>query len=192
MYTCRADDQPSISFADVVRSFDLPTDITANPPCMSFLVTLLLSPLQNPVPPIAGLIPASPYNAPWDNMLTLLHIIWRLTSVSPDAIPLFTMPNGAAPSAFARIIEPPRTPDAWTKTARQQAMDLQGAGLWNTLGLVQILVHGIRIGEGEVQGIGQEEAAEIGRMASERLDRAAVIAPELALIAFEKLPVSEA
>ena len=123
-------------------------------------------------------------------MSTLLHIIWRLTSVSPDAIPLFTMPTAPSPASFARIIEPPRAPDVWTKTARQQAIDLQGAGLWNTLGLVQVLVHGIRIGEGEVQGFGQEEAAEIGRMASERLDRASVIAPELALIALEKLPVS--
>lgn len=118
-------------------------------------------------------------------MLTLLHIIWRLTSVSPDAIPLFTMPSAPSPGEFARIIEPPI--ESWTKAARQQALDLQGAGLWNTLGLIQVLVHGIRIGEGEIDS---PDAAEIGRMASERLDRASVIAPELALIALEKLPVS--
>jgi CCR4-NOT transcription complex subunit 1 len=46
------------------------------------------------------------------------------------------------------------------------------------------------VAEGEVGDLPSDERVEIGRMATERLDRAGSIAPELVLIALEKLPVS--
>jgi CCR4-NOT transcription complex subunit 1 len=157
---------------------------------MSLLVALLLSPSQYPIPPITGLLPASPSEPIWHNMITLLHIIWRMTSISPDAIPLFTMPGAPSLEAFARIVNPPPHDRVWSKAARQQATDIQGAGLWNTLGLIQILVHANALAEGEIGDLPSDERVEIGRMATERLDRAGLVAPELVLIALEKLPVS--
>lgn len=74
-----------------------------------------------------------------------------------------------------------------SKTARQQAKDIQGAGLWNTLGLVQVLVAACRIAESEPA---TDESADIGRRAMEILDKAAALAPELVLRALQKLPVS--
>lgn len=176
--------------AEVVRSFDIPNDISAYQPCMSLLVALLLQPSQYPVPPITGLLPASPSESIWNNISTLLHIIWRMTSISPDAIPLFTMPGAPSPEAFARIVDPPAHDTVWSKAARQQATDIQGAGLWNTLGLIQVLVHACSVAERESAEITLEQRQDIARMAMERLDRASAIAPELALIALEKLHVS--
>lgn len=62
--------------------------------------------------------------------------------------------------------------------------------MWNTLGLIQILVHANALAEGEIGDLASDERVEIGRMATERLDRAGLVAPELVLIALEKLPVS--
>ena len=72
-----------------------------------------------------------------------------------------------------------------SKAARQQAKDIQGAGLWNTLGLIQVLVAACGIAE-----TSEEEGAEIGRRATEILEKAAALAPELVVLALEKLPVS--
>ncbi len=76
-----------------------------------------------------------------------------------------------------------------SKATRQQAKDIQGAGLWNTLGLVQALVAACATADADEV---TEESGEIGRRATEILDKAAALAPELVLLALEKLPVSRA
>ena len=73
-----------------------------------------------------------------------------------------------------------------SKDARQQAKDIQGAGLWNTLGLIQVLVEACALAD---SGSRNAEVVEIGRRAMEILDKAAALAPELVLIALDKLPV---
>lgn len=68
---------------------------------------------------------------------------------------------------------------------------MQGAGLWNTLGLIQVLVHACALAEMDHNSDRErEERADIGRRATEILEKAAKLAPELVLIALEKLPVS--
>lgn len=75
-----------------------------------------------------------------------------------------------------------------TKNAKQQAAEIQSAGLWNTLGLVQILVAACEQADTDHP---TEETAEVGRRATELLEKAAALAPELVLLAIEKLPVSQ-
>ncbi|WVR05705.1 hypothetical protein IAU60_002729 [Kwoniella sp. DSM 27419] len=180
---------PAISWPDVVRSFDSPHTIAALQTSIPLLVCLLYIPHQHPVPPLAGLLPAS-LDAPlWDNIASLLSILSLLTQLPPDAMPIFTMPNAPSPAAYARIVDPPAFDQQWSKIARQQANDLQGAGLWNTLGLIQVLVHACGLAEADYMSDRQrEERAEIGRRATEMLEGAAKLAPELVLLALEKLP----
>jgi CCR4-NOT transcription complex subunit 1 len=187
------DAQEGITFADVIRSFDAPQTIAAYPTTLPLLISLLLVPRQTPVPPIAGLLPAGIDSAPWSNLASLLAVLSHLTTVPPDTIPLFTMPSAPPPTVFARIIEPPPSETAWSKLARHQAGEIQGAGLWNTLGLIQVLVLAIGLADTEsTNDRGTEERVEIGRRATDMLERASALAPELVLVALEKLPVCTA
>jgi len=184
-----ADPQASISFVDLIRSFDTPNSIAAYHSSLNLLVSLLSIPPQSPVPPIAGLIPASLDAPVWKNMPSLLAVLHHLTTLPPDALPLFTSPSAPAPSDFARIIDPPANDSTMSKLAKQQATEIQSAGLWNTLGLVQVLVAACKMADTDHPS---EETAEVGRRATELLDKAATLAPELVLLALEKLPVSQA
>ncbi|GFZ43225.1 hypothetical protein JCM24511_00944, partial [Saitozyma sp. JCM 24511] len=180
-----------ISIAGVLNAFDQPQTIAAYPTSLPLLVALVLIPPQSPTPPIAGLLPASVDAPYWSNLSSLLAVLSHLTTLPPDAIPLFTMPSAPPPSVFARIIDPPPNDSVWSKAARQQAREIQGAGLWNTLGLVQVLVAAIALADSESSSDREaEERAEIGRRATDMLERASALAPELVLIALEKLPVS--
>ncbi|WVQ85274.1 hypothetical protein IAT38_007439 [Cryptococcus sp. DSM 104549] len=178
----------AISWPDVVKSFDTPNSIAAYPSSIHLLITLICLAPQLPVPPIAGLLPASLDAPAWDNLSSLLVVLGHLTSMPPDALPIFTLPTAPLPSAFARIVDPPTAESGWNKAAKQAARDLQGAGLWNTLGLIQVLVHACTLAEGEHRSERErEEAVDTGRRAMEILDKASKLAPELVLIAFEKL-----
>lgn len=181
-----ADRQESISFVDLIRSFDSPTSLAAYPSSLPFLISLLLIPPQMPVPPIAGLLPGFLDGLIWSNLSTLLSILDRLTSLPPDALPIFTMPSAPPPNIYARIINPPSSDDIMSKAARQQAKDIQGAGLWNTLGLILVLVSACDAADSEHPS---DDSVEIGRRATELLEKAAALAPELVLLALEKLPV---
>lgn len=172
---------------DLIRSFDTPNTIAAYHTSLPLLLALLVIPSQSPVPPIAGLIPASLDAPVWKNMTSLLAVLNHLTTLPPDALPLFTSPTAPAPADFARIIDPPTNESSMSKVAKQQATEIQSAGLWNTLGLVQVLVAACRMADTDHPS---EETAEVGRRATELLDKAAALAPELVLLALEKLPVS--
>ncbi|WWD18096.1 hypothetical protein CI109_102544 [Kwoniella shandongensis] len=185
---CRVE---SISWPDVIRSFDTPVSIAAYPTSIPLLICLICLPPQSPTPPLAGLLPATIDSPSWDHMASLLSILSHLTTLAPDIMPIFTMPTAPSPSSYARIVDPPSSEQVWSKLARQQARDLQGAGLWNTLGLIQVLVHAFGLAEVDHPSERErEERAEIGRRASNILDKAYQLAPELVLIALEKLPVS--
>lgn len=179
----------AISWPDVVKSFDTPMTIAAYPSSIPLLVSLICLPSQTPVPPMAGLLPAHLDAPMWENISSLLSVLTHLTSLAPDAMPIFTMPSGPPPSVYSRIVDPPSSEQVWSKAARQQARDLQGAGLWNTLGLIQVLVHACALAEMDHHSDRErEERADIGRRATEILEKAAKLAPELVLIALEKLP----
>jgi CCR4-NOT transcription complex subunit 1 len=120
-------------------------------------------------------------------MSSLLAVLFLLTSLAPDHLPLFTMPNAPPPHVYSRIIDPPATDGSISKAAMQQAAEIQGAGLWNTLGLVQILVAACGMADEERVS---EETAEVGRRATELLDKAAGLASELVVVALERLKVS--
>ncbi|KAK4684746.1 CCR4-NOT transcription complex subunit 1, partial [Tremellales sp. Uapishka_1] len=179
------DNQEAISFVDVIRSLDIPNSPAAYPSSLPLLMSLVLLPPQSPAPPIAGLLPASLSSPIWSNMSSLLAILANLTSLPPDALPILTMPNATSPEAFTRIVDPPS--EAGTKAVRQQAKDVQAACLWNTMGLIQVLVSACAMAESEEGS--REERAEIGRSATEMLDKAAALAPELVLIGLEKLSI---
>lgn len=175
----------------MVKSFDTPMTIAAYPSSIPLLVSLICLPSQAPVPPMAGLLPAHLEAPMWENISSLLSVLTHLTSLAPDAMPIFTMPSAPPPSVYSRIVDPPPSEQVWSKAARQQARDLQGAGLWNTLGLIQVLVHACALAEMDHNSDRErEERADIGRRATEILEKAAKLAPELVLIALEKLPVS--
>ncbi|ODO11915.1 hypothetical protein I350_00699 [Cryptococcus amylolentus CBS 6273] len=179
----------AISWPDVIKSFDTPMTIAAYPSSLPLLVSLICIPPQIPVPPMAGLLPANLDSPIWENISSLLSVLSHLTNLAPDAMPIFTMPSAPPSTLYARIVDPPATEQVWSKAARQQARDLQGAGLWNTLGLIQILVHACALAEADHHSERErEERAEIGRRATEILEKAAKLAPELVLIALEKLP----
>lgn len=185
--SCKLTTQNGISFPKVVKSFDRPTSLAAYVTSTPLLINLLLAPPQTPIPPIAGLLPASLDDPLWDNVGSQLAVLSRLTHLPPDALPIFTFPTAPSPSSFARIIDPPANETVWSKVARQQANDIQGAGLWNTLGLMKVLVTACGLADSDHV---TEDMADTGRMATELLERAGSLAPELALIALEKLPVS--
>ncbi|WWC68491.1 uncharacterized protein I206_102420 [Kwoniella pini CBS 10737] len=182
---------PSISWPDVVRSFDSPLTIAAYQTSIPLVICLIYVPPQVPFPPLAGLLPAS-LDAPiWENISSLLSVLSLLTNLPPDAMPIFTMPTAPSPQSYARIVDPPTSDSQWSKVARQQANDLQGAGLWNTLGLIQVLVNACGLAETDHPSERErEERADIGRRATDILESAAKLAPELVLLALEKLPVS--
>ena len=189
---CRiaADKQEAISVAEVIRSFDspnFPKGLAASSAFLTLLMSLLLIPPQTPVPPIAGLLPASLDAPVWSDLSTLLFIIDRLTNLPPDALPIFTMPSAPPPSAYARIVDPPGAESIMSKPARQQARDIQGAGLWNTLGLMKVLLAACVIADSETASV---DDLEIGERAIEILNKVAAMAPELVLLSLDKLPVS--
>lgn len=176
-----------IPWVEVIKSFDMPQSPLAPPSSVPLAASLLLVPPQSPVPPIAGLLPASSQDPTWENLSSLLFILRNLSQLPPDSLPLFTLPTSPAPNVFARIVEP-YSPDApVSKSVRQQAKDVQAAGLWNTLGLVQIIIRGCALADAD-EGADHDEIVDIGRRATELLERAASLAPELVLIALEKLP----
>lgn len=120
-------------------------------------------------------------------MQSLLAVLDQLTTLAPDALPLFIMAADSYPTEFARIIDPPGADSSLPKNARQQAKEIQGAGLWNTLGLIRVLVAAYEMAEGDRV---TDDVADIGRVATEIMDKAESLAPELVLLALEKLPVS--
>ena len=179
-------DQDSISFVNLIRCFDTPNTIAAYHTSLPLILSLLVIPPQTPVPPLAGLLPDTLDTPLWTDMASLLSVLDRLTSLPPDALPIFTSPNAPPPSVYARIVEPPAADSTMSKMAKQQAKDIQGAGLWNTLGLVRVLVAACAIADTDHAS---EESAEVGRRATEMLDKAAALAPELVLIALERISV---
>ncbi|WVQ65071.1 uncharacterized protein L199_003241 [Kwoniella botswanensis] len=182
---------PSISWPDVVKSFDSPLTLAAYQTSIPLIICLIYVPPQAPIPPLAGLLPASLDAPTWENMSSLLSVLSLLTILPPDAMPIFTMPSAPSPQSYARIVNPPTSDSQLSKTARQQANDLQGAGLWNTLGLIQVLVNACGLAETDHPSERErEERADIGRRATDMLESAAKLAPELVLLALEKLPVS--
>lgn len=172
---------------ELIRRFDTPNTIAAFHTSLPLLLSLLAIPSQSPVPPIAGLIPASLDASVWQNMSSLLAVLNHITTLPPDALPLFTSPSAPSPADFARIVDPPTIDSSMGKAARQQAKDIQSAGLWNTLGLIQVLVTACGIADTDNP---TDETADVGRRATELMDKAASLAPELVLLALEKLPVS--
>jgi CCR4-NOT transcription complex subunit 1 len=179
--------QEPIQWAEVIRAFDTPNTIAAYQYSLSFFVSLCLIPDQNPVPPIAGVIPATPDSPIWENTSSLLSMLERLTSLAPDRFPILTRPNAASPSALTRIVDMPPQDSGWSKAARQQAKDIQAAGIWNTMGLILALVTVSGVAE---SGDAGEESGDLGRRAGDILEKARLLAPELVLIALERLPVS--
>jgi CCR4-NOT transcription complex subunit 1 len=176
-----------IPWVEVIKSFDTPQSLLSPPAAVPLAASLLLVPPQSPVPPIAGLLPASAQDPTWTNLSSLLYVLRNLSQLPPDSLPLFTLPSSPAPSVFARIVEPYAPDVAVSKAVRQQAKDVQAAGLWNTLGLVLVLIKACALADSE-DGSDAEERVDIGRRATELLERAASLAPELVLIALEKLP----
>ena len=120
-------------------------------------------------------------------MEALLAVLSRLSVLPPDQLPIFLIPDSAPPSTYARIIDPPTNDPAMSTKSRQAAADVQSAGMWNTLGLMRILVEACTMAEGEQQN---ERIADIGRQATVLLSKATELVPDLVLIALEKLPVS--
>lgn len=66
-----------------------------------------------------------------------------------------------------------------------QAKSTQEAGILNALGLIQVLVEAYRVADSDAA---TEESAEIGRRATEMMEGIKHVAPDLLLIALEKLP----
>ncbi|RSH85805.1 uncharacterized protein EHS24_003985 [Apiotrichum porosum] len=178
---------PQVSWVDVVKSFDTANSVLAQPSALNLAAALLLVPPQTPVPSIAGLLPASPEEPTWDHLSALLYVLRNLATLAPDSLPIFTLPTSPALEAFARIVEPFPAEAQVSKAVRQQAKDVQAAGLWNCLGLIQVLIKACALADAD-DAVDREERVDIGRRATELLERAANLAPELVLIALEKLP----
>ncbi|BEJ18074.1 hypothetical protein CspHIS471_0703510 [Cutaneotrichosporon sp. HIS471] len=176
-----------IHWDDVVKSFDTPSTPLAYSAALMLAANLLLVPPQTPVPPIAALLPASTSDRTWINMSSLLYVLRNLSQLPPDSLNLYTSPTSPPPEAMARIVEPYPAETKVSKAVRQQAKDVQAAGLWNTLGLIQVLTRACTMADSE-EGPEREDRIEVGRRATELLDRAASLAPELVLIGLEKLP----
>ncbi|KAL7423739.1 CCR4-NOT core subunit cdc39 [Cryptotrichosporon argae] len=177
-------------FADVIKLFDQPQSPLANLPvagALAVLLALLQIPPQSPVPPIAGLLPASPSEPVWSNLKPLLYIITNLISLPPDRLPLFIHPSSPSPSAFARVVDPIPSDAPGSKTVRSQAAEVQAGGLWNALGLYQVIITALAMAEAE-SALSKQDRLEIGSLASDMLGRASQLTPELLLVALEKLP----
>ncbi|EJT45512.1 3'-5' exoribonuclease [Trichosporon asahii var. asahii CBS 2479] len=184
---CATTASASIPWVEVVKAFDMPNSPLAHPSAVPLAASLLLVPPQTPVPPIAGLLPATLNDSTWTNLSSLLYILRNLSQLPPDSLPLYTLPTSPSPQVFTRIVEP-YAPDApVSKVVRQQAKDVQSAGLWNSLGLIQVLVQACALADAE-DATDRDERVDMGRRATELLDRAGGLAPELVLIALEKLP----
>ncbi|EIW72732.1 hypothetical protein TREMEDRAFT_72862 [Tremella mesenterica DSM 1558] len=172
----------TINWSHVLKSFDAPSNILAQHSSGQLLLALLLIPPQNPHPPIAGLYPAAADQPMWANLSNLVAITQRLTSIPPDVCPIFTIDNPPSPTSFARVVDPPINESSMSKVARQQAREIQGAGVFNALGLLQVLFAACSVGDGDQDG------SELANAASQILERATNLAPELVLLATEKLP----
>lgn len=176
-----------VPWVEVVKSFDLPQSPLAHPSALMLAANMLLVPPQAPVPPLAGLLPATPTDDTWANLSSLLYVLRNLSGLAPDRLPLYTHASAPALDAMTRIVEPYPADAQVSKAVKQQAKEVQAAGMWNTLGLIQVLVKATRMAD-EENVADREERVEIGRRATELLERAASLAPELVLIALEKLP----
>jgi CCR4-NOT transcription complex subunit 1 len=169
-----------------VRTFDLP-NLTHGPHAILLLVNIILSAPQNPVPAIAGLLPAS-IDAPlWENMDSLLGMIKGIIDKPPDQFPIFTMQHPSNPAVFARVVDPPSQSSDLPDQALVEAEELQGAGIYNTMGFIVVIVAVFEMGEADESNAGLYDAVQL---ASQMLDTGFQVAPELVILGLEKLNVS--
>lgn len=145
---------------------------------------------QNPAPPIAGLLPATLDSPVWSNLKAVLTVIGRIISTAPTNFPIFE-PNPvnppANPSAFARIVEPPTAQSPGPDLAKDEAHELQGAGVWNSMGLIMVLVAALEQAD---EDLASDDVIASGRMASSIMEQSLSLAPELLLLGLEKIKVS--
>lgn len=182
----QADIQPGIAWSDVVKSFDLP-GLVHSPHAVPLLTNIILFTPQNPVPAVAGLLPAS-IDAPlWDNINSLLAMVKGITDKPPDHFPIFTQRESSNPATFARVVDPPSHDSKLPEQAQIEADELQCAGIYNIMGFIVVIVAVFEMGEADESNAGLYDAVQV---ASVLLDSGFQVAPELVILGLEKLGVS--
>lgn len=169
-----------------MKSFDLP-GLVHSPHAVPLLTNIILFTPQNPVPAIAGLLPAS-IDAPlWDNINSLLAMVKGITDKPPDHFPIFTQRESSNPATFARVVDPPSHDSKLPEQAQIEADELQCAGIYNIMGFIVVIVAVFEMGEADESNAGLYDAVQV---ASVLLDSGFQVAPELVILGLEKLGVS--
>lgn len=175
-----------VAWHEVVRSFDRRLPYNWSDPALMFLMRLLYFAPQDPVPPIAGLLPATADSQPWINLATLYTILGGMLRWSPDQCPIFTISHPPSLESFARIVDPPQNTENKTQ-AITDAVDVQQAGIYNSMGFLRVLMVGMEQADSDHA---TADMGELGRSATTILQNAAMFAPELVLLGLQKLDVS--
>lgn len=127
----------------------------------------------------------------WSNLKTVLSVITRIVAAAPTTFPIFE-PNPlhppSNPSAFARIVDPPTNQSPGPDLAKDEAHELQGAGVWNALGLIVVLVAALEQAD---EDLASDDVITAGRMASSIMEQSLLMAPELMLLGLEQIKVSQ-
>lgn len=114
----------------------------------------------------------------------------KLISLPPNQFPIFD-PNQSnppsEPSAFARIVDPPTAQLPGPDMAKDEAAELQGAGIYNALGVIVVVVAAMDQAD---QDHASEDVIDAGRMASAIMEHSLSMAPELLLLGLERVKVS--
>jgi CCR4-NOT transcription complex subunit 1 len=127
----------------------------------------------------------------WENMTSLFKILGKLIGLPPNQFPIFeTTQNGppSDPSVFTRIVDPPTFESPGPDVAKAEAAELQGAGIYNAMGLIIVTVAALEQAD---QDHATEDVVESGRMATAVMEQSLSMAPELLLLGLEKLTVSD-
>jgi CCR4-NOT transcription complex subunit 1 len=116
-----------------------------------------------------------------------LFVIKGILDAPPDAFPIFNMANSPPPSIFARIVNLPSPTSSQPQSAQTDARELQGAGVYNSMGFITLIVKVFEMSESDTADESLYEAVNI---ATSLIDLAMEVAPELVLLGLEKMGVS--